>query len=67
MERREKKKSLLWHPCAYLCQASAKTGKHFPHVSTFLHGNNSKVIFFIDPHKEGLVVVMPEKGGGGEE
>ena len=27
-------------------------------VSTWLHGNDSELIFLIDPHEEGLVVVV---------
>lgn len=45
----------------YLCQPSTEAVKYFLHVATFLHGNNSKVILFIDPNKEGLVIIVPRR------
>ena len=37
-----------------------KAGKHSSDISSILHRNDSKLIFFIDPHKEGLVIVMED-------
>ena len=32
--------------------------EYTPDISTLLHGNDSKLILFIDPNKEGLLIVM---------
>lgn len=44
----------------HLCEACAETSKHFLHVATFLHGDDTQVILLIHPHKECFVVIVPE-------
>ncbi len=44
-----------------LCEACAEAIEDFLHVATFLHGNNTKVVFLIHPDQECLVVVVPVK------
>lgn len=48
-------------PERYLCKASAETSKHFFHIATFLHGDDTQVILLIHPHKECLLVIVPDK------
>lgn len=38
--------------------ASNKTLEHLEERRSLLHGNDTQVILFVDPHKEGLVVVV---------
>jgi len=40
--------------------SSAQSLKYCSNVSTLLHGNNSKLILFVDPHKESLAIVMED-------
>merc|ERR1719458_1161075 len=37
-----------------------KTVKHSPDISSHLHGDNTELIFFIDPGEEGLVLVVED-------
>lgn len=43
----------------HLLQANAEAPEDLPHVATFLHGDDTQVILLIDPHQEGLVVIVP--------
>jgi hypothetical protein len=38
--------------------SSAKSIENFLNGCTWLHGNNSKLIFLIDPDQESLVIIM---------
>ena len=40
--------------------SSAKSIKNSFQISSILHGNNSQLIFFIDPHQESLVFVVED-------
>lgn len=44
----------------YLLQANAKPLEDLLHVATLLHGDDTEVILLVHPHKEGLVVVVPD-------
>lgn len=44
-----------------LCEARAEAVKNFFHVSTFLHGDDTKVVFLINPDQECLIVIVPKK------
>ena len=39
---------------------SGKSPEHCSDVGTILHGDDSELIFLIDPHKEGLLVVVED-------
>lgn len=43
----------------HLFQSPAEPFKHSLHVSSFLHGNDPRVILLIDPDQEVLLVVVP--------
>ena len=43
-----------------LTSSSCKSGEYSSNVCSLLHGNDSELIFFIDPDKEGLIVVMED-------
>ena len=43
---------------------TGKTTEDFSDVSTWLHGDDSELIFFIDPDEEGLVVVVEDSSAG---
>ena len=45
--------------CVYFFQSLAESLKHLLHVATFFHGDNTDVVLLIDPHKEGLLIVVP--------
>ena len=45
--------------------SSAQSIEDFGDSSTRLHGNNSKLIFFIDPNKESLCVIVENTSAGG--
>ena len=40
--------------------SSSKSFENSTNVATFLHRNDSKLIFFIDPHKESQFVIMED-------
>lgn len=44
----------------YLLQASTEPLEDLLHVASLLHGNDTQMILLIHPHKEGLVVVVPD-------
>lgn len=44
-----------------LYQASAEALKHSLYVASFLHGDDTGVILLIDPHKEGLLMIVPRR------
>lgn len=41
-------------------EAATETVKYCPHVSSFLHGNDARVILLVYPNKEVLIVVVPD-------
>lgn len=41
-------------------RCSAKSLEYSPDVSAWLHGNNSKLILFVDPHEECLGIIMED-------
>lgn len=44
---------------AYLGKSSAEAFKHFLHVATFLHGDDTQVVLLIHPDQECLVIIVP--------
>lgn len=47
-----------------LGEAIAEPGEHLLHVAPLLHGDDPQVVLLIDPHQEGLIVIVPGGGGG---
>lgn len=48
-----------------LGEAVAEAREHLLHVATLLHGDDPQMVLFVDPHQEGLVIVMPDAAGVG--
>lgn len=46
-------------------QTATEPFKHSAHVTSLLHGNESRVIFLVHPYEEVLVIVMPDPAGIG--
>ena len=46
---------------SYLCEAGAEAVEHFLHVASLLHGDDPEVVLLVDPHQEGLALVVPEE------
>lgn len=44
-----------------LLETAAESLEHSLHVATLLHGDDSGVIFLINPDQEGLLIVVPEE------
>lgn len=44
---------------AYLGEAGAEACEHLAHVASLLHADDTQVVLLVDPHQEGLVVVVP--------
>lgn len=42
-----------------LGEAIAESGEHLLHVAPLLHGDDPKVVLLVDPHQEGLIVIVP--------
>lgn len=40
-------------------ESGAETSKHLPHVSSFLHADDTQVVLLIYPNQEGLLVIVP--------
>jgi len=40
--------------------SNRKSSENGKNVSTFLHGNDSKLVLFIDPYKESLFVIVED-------
>lgn len=64
-----------WHPAPTvpapvagarpdLGEAIAEAGEHLLHVASLLHGDDPQVVLLVDPHQEGLIVIVP--GGGAQ-
>ena len=47
-----------------LSSTDGKSGEDFTNVSSFFHGNDSELIFFIDPDEECLVLVVVDTSSG---
>lgn len=47
-----------------MCNGSAESIENFDDTGILLHRNNSKLILFVDPDKEGLGVVMEDTSTG---
>ena len=45
---------------AELVDGFRQARKDCTHVASFLHGDDAKLVFFIDPHQEGFVVVVED-------
>lgn len=45
-----------------LGEAIAEASEHLLHVAPFLHGDDPQVVFLVDPHQEGLIVIVPRGG-----
>ena len=45
--------------------SSAQSVKDGVQISTLLHGNNSELIFFVNPHKEGLLIIVEDTSAMG--
>lgn len=43
----------------HLGQSGAEASEHLPHVAPLLHADDPQVVLLVDPHQEGLVVVVP--------
>jgi hypothetical protein len=43
-----------------LLEAIAESGEDCLHVAVLLHGNDSEVIFFVDPNEEVLLIIVPD-------
>jgi len=44
-------------------EATTEASEHTAHVSTRLHGDDTDVIFLVDPNQEVLVFVVPDPTG----
>ena len=44
----------------YLTGSLGKSGEHSTDVGTWLHGDDSELILFVDPDKESLLVVVED-------
>lgn len=44
---------------ADLGEASAEAGEHLPHVSSFLHADDTQMILLVHPNQECLIVIVP--------
>jgi len=42
----------------------SKSSKDFADIGSFFHRNDSKLIFFVDPDKEGLILVVVDSSTG---
>merc|ERR1719186_2434714 len=51
---------LCLHAVSNCLDATGKTVKDSPDISSFLHGDNTELIFLIDPGEEGLVLVVED-------
>ena len=51
--------SLPFDESFHLVEPATETIEDRAHVSSFLHGNDARVIFFVDPDKEVLLIVVP--------
>jgi hypothetical protein len=52
----------------FLFNVSASSAESFEdsvEISSLLHGNNSELIFFIDPHQESLLVIVEDTSAMG--
>jgi hypothetical protein len=52
----------------FLFNVSASSAESFEdsvEVSSLLHGNNSELIFFVDPHQESLLVIVEDTSAMG--
>lgn len=43
----------------HLGQTGAEASENLPHVASLLHADDPQVVLLVDPHQEGLVVVVP--------
>jgi len=44
--------------------SNGKSSEDFTNIGSLLHGDNSELIFFIDPYEEGLVLVVIDTSSG---
>uniref|UniRef100_A0A3P9CDS2 CARD domain-containing protein n=1 Tax=Maylandia zebra TaxID=106582 RepID=A0A3P9CDS2_9CICH len=43
----------------YLSETLHLTGEHLPHVSSFLHADDTQMILLVHPNQECLIVIVP--------
>merc|ERR1719312_1260111 len=49
-----------FHRISYGLDTPSQSFENSQHITTFLHGDNSKLVLFIDPNEEGFVIIVED-------